>query len=104
MIKCLGGNPKTILSFAGVGDLLMTCMSQKSRNYSFGYVIGHDKSKEAIKDFLKNHTVEGYNTLKTIITYNAKHHINIELFHLINDIVDGKEKPEQLVTYLINKK
>ena len=103
MIKYLGGNPKTILSFAGVGDLLMTCMSKKSRNYSFGYVIGSTKDKKQIDDYLKNNTVEGYNTLKAIINLNARHHIHIDLFYLINDIVDGKKKPEDLVSYLINK-
>ena len=103
MIKYLGGNPKTILSYAGVGDLLMTCMSKKSRNYSFGYVIGHDKDKKAIDEYLKNNTVEGYNTLKAIINLNARHHIHIDLFYLINDIVDGNKNPDELVSYLINK-
>ncbi len=103
MIKYLGGNPKTILSFAGVGDLLMTCMSKKSRNYSFGYVIGSAKDKKQIDEYLANTTVEGYNTLKAIINLNARHHIHIDLFYLINDIVDGTKKPEDLVDYLINK-
>ena len=103
MIKYLGGNPKTILSYAGVGDLLMTCMSKKSRNYSFGYVIGHDKTKKKVQEYLDNNTVEGYNTLKAIINLNERHNIHIELINLINDIVDGNKKPEELVTYLINK-
>ncbi len=33
LINNLGGNKKTILSFAGVGDLLLTATSEKSRNY-----------------------------------------------------------------------
>ena len=37
IIKSLGGKRKTILSFAGVGDIVLTCYSPKSRNYSFGY-------------------------------------------------------------------
>ena len=39
IIYYLGGNPKTIMSFAGVGDLMLTCTSTKSRNFSFGYTI-----------------------------------------------------------------
>lgn len=104
LIRFLKGKPKTILSFAGVGDLLMTCMSTKSRNYSFGYVIGSAKNKKEIDDFLATHTVEGYYTLKTIMVLLEKHHINIELITLINDIVDNKKDPHTLVEFLINKK
>ena len=100
----MGGKPKTILSFAGVGDLLMTCMSTKSRNYSFGYVIGNTKDKDKINDFLNNHTVEGYYTLKTVMLLLKKKNINIKLISLINDIVDYKESPEKLSEFLINKK
>ena len=104
LIYFMGGKPKTILSFAGVGDLLMTCMSTKSRNYSFGYVIGNTKDKDKINDFLNNHTVEGYYTLKTVMILLKKKNINIELISLINDIVDYKESPEKLSEFLINKK
>ena len=37
LIYSMGGNKKTILTYAGIGDLLLTCNSVKSRNYSFGY-------------------------------------------------------------------
>lgn len=102
-IHALGGKRKTILSFAGIGDLMLTCSSEKSRNYSFGYVIGRFKDKRKTDEYLKNNTVEGYNTLKAIINLNEKNNIHIDLFYLINDIIDGKKNPEELVTYLINK-
>ena len=41
IIKIFGGKPKTILSFAGVGDLMLTCTSTKSRNFSFGIGRAH---------------------------------------------------------------
>jgi len=58
LIYGLGGNKKTILSFAGVGDLLLTATSTKSRNYSFGLLVGK-KDVSEVKKYLETTTVEG---------------------------------------------
>lgn len=104
LIFFLGGRPRTILSFAGVGDLLMTSMSKKSRNYSFGYVIGSTNSQKEIKKYLEEHTVEGYNTLKIIIKLLNKKHINIPLIFLIDDIIEGRKDAHDLANFLIEKR
>lgn len=104
LISLLGGRKGTILSFAGVGDLLMTSMSKKSRNYSFGYVIGTAKNKKEISDFLEHNTVEGYNTLKIVVKLLNKKKINIPLIYVINDIVMGKKDSHYLADFLISKK
>ena len=67
LIKGLGGSKKTILSFAGVGDLLLTSTSVKSRNYSYGILLGKSQFSEASK-YLEDNTVEGYYTLNSIYT------------------------------------
>ena len=104
IIKYLGGNPKTILSFAGIGDLMLTCSSKKSRNFSFGYVIGSTKSQEKIEEYLTNNTVEGYYTLETVHNLLKRKKINIELIDVIYNIVYKFDNPETLATFLITKK
>lgn len=104
LIRLLKGKGRTVLSFAGVGDLLMTSMSKKSRNYSFGYVIGSSKDSKEIQKYLETTTVEGYHTLKTIINLLNEKNIDIPLIYLINDIVDGKKDPHSLADFLISKK
>ncbi len=104
IIYYFGGNPKTILSFAGVGDLILTCSSPKSRNYSFGYVIGHEKNEVAIKKYLLNNTVEGYYTLATIYKMLKDKHIKIDLIEVIYDIVYNYKEPDALAKFLIKKK
>jgi len=71
LIYGLGGNKKTILSYAGVGDLLLTATSEKSRNYSYGILIGK-KDYDAANQYLETTTVEGYYTLKSITNYFVK--------------------------------
>ena len=69
LINSLGGNKKTILSYAGIGDLLLTCTSTKSRNFNFGKLIGSKAPKEEIKKYMETTTIEGLYTLQSIYNY-----------------------------------
>jgi len=103
LINALGGKKKSILSFAGFGDILMTCTSANSRNFSFGYLIGKGASKEEIDNYLKNTTVEGMYTLKSINKLVRKKKVEIPIIHLINDIINGKKEKEEMLKFLIEK-
>lgn len=103
LIKELGGNDRTILSFAGFGDILLTCTSEKSRNYSFGQLIGKNISKTEINNYLKTTTVEGVYTLKSIYELIKKKNIEMPLINLIYEIIFENKKPELLLEFLIEK-
>ena len=103
IIYKLGGKRKTILSFAGLGDLLLTCTSTKSRNYSFGYIIGKTHDKNKIKEFIKYNTVEGYFTTLSIYKLLQQKHINIPLITLIYNIIYQYKNPQLLIDFLITK-
>ena len=104
LIGALGGKPSTILSYAGVGDLLLTCTSIKSRNYSFGKLIGQGISKEEKERHLREHTVEGYYTLKSIYKLVKRKRIKIPIIDLIYNIVINDKSPASLSEFLISKK
>jgi len=104
LITAIGGSPKSILSFAGVGDLLLTCTSTKSRNFSFGRIIGAGATKEEKEEHLKHNTVEGYYTLKTIYKLIKTNKIKIPIIDMIYKIVMKDENPEILIKFLIEKK
>lgn len=102
LIYGLGGKKKTILSYAGVGDLLLTATSSKSRNYTYGILIGK-KNYTMAEDYLKNNTVEGYYTLKSIYTLIKRKKINMPIINLIYEIIINKKEPEKLSEFLIKK-
>lgn len=104
LIKALGGNPKTILSYAGVGDLILTSTSPKSRNYQFGKLVGMNASKEEQEKYLKENTVEGYYTLHSVYKLIKKKKIKIPIIDVIYKIIVKNSSPEELVKLLINKK
>ena len=61
----LGADPMTFLGLAGVGDLILTCGSDLSRNYRMGYAMGSGQSlTAAIKGV--GQVVEGVNTLRLV--------------------------------------
>ena len=103
LITKLGGNDKTILSFAGIGDIIMTCTSTTSRNYSFGVLLGKGASKNEIDEYLKNTTVEGMYTLQSIYKLIHKKRIKMPIINLIKDITEGKKEKEDLLKFLITK-
>jgi len=61
----LGANPMTFLGLAGVGDLIVTCSSPKSRNFQVGYALGEGLSLEDAVTRL-GEVAEGVNTLKVL--------------------------------------
>lgn len=103
LIDALGGKKKSILSFAGFGDILMTCTSKNSRNFSFGYLIGSGASKEEIDKYLANTTVEGMYTLKSIHKLVRRKKVKMPIINLIHDIIEGKKDKEEMLRFLIQK-
>lgn len=61
--KMMGGEPKAFFGLAGVGDLIATCSSEKSRNFSVGYRLAKG---EKIMDILNSmdEVAEGVNTVR----------------------------------------
>lgn len=96
-------NKRTVLSYAGVGDLLLTCTSTKSRNFSFGKLVGEKPGREAIDEYLKNKTVEGYYTLESIYQLLKDKEVTIPIIDLIYEIAVCGKDPELLLTFLVVK-
>lgn len=103
VLKALGGEKSTVLSYAGFGDLLMTCTSKKSRNYNYGILVGKKVPTNELEEYLKNNTVEGYYTLISIYETLNNKNITIPIIDLIYDIVMLKGSPEELLTFLVEK-
>lgn len=104
ILESFGAMRRTVTSFSGIGDLFLTCTSTKSRNFSFGKLIGEKRSKEELDEYLKNTTVEGFYTLESIYKLLQNKKVSIPIIDLIYDIaVEGKD-PEELLTFLVEKR
>ncbi len=104
LIAALGGDKNTILSFAGFGDLVLTATCEKSRNFSYGKLIGLKKELEEINNYTSNTTIEGLYTLDSIYTLLKNRKVDIPIIDLIYDIIYKNEDPEELASFLIKKR
>lgn len=86
-----GGKHKTYIGLTGVGDLIVTCTSQHSRNFQAGYKIGKDNS---VDDFLATctKTVEGVRTAKIVHRIATENGIDMPICEEVYQILyHGKE-------------
>ena len=104
IITNLGGSEKTILSYAGFGDLLLTATSKKSRNFSYGRLLGSKAPKSEVEAYVSTTTIEGLYTIQSIYKLLKNKRVRIPIINLIYDIIEGKKKVDSLPEFLINKK
>ncbi|WKN32757.1 NAD(P)-dependent glycerol-3-phosphate dehydrogenase [Porifericola rhodea] len=63
--KALGGNIEAFIGLAGVGDLVATCFSKHSRNYTVGYRLAQGETLTEIMETMEE-LAEGVNTTKIV--------------------------------------
>lgn len=101
-LTVLGGKEATIFSYAGIGDLILTCMSDKSRNYTFGKMLGKGKNKQEALESMKVKTIEGLYTLDAIHDILNKKIVSINSINLLYDVIYNNKKIDNLLKEIIN--
>jgi len=96
----LGANPMTFLGLAGVGDLIATCSSEKSRNYRVGFFLGQGLSLQEAIDRL-GETAEGVNTLVALKAKAAELKIYMPLVTGLHAILFEGRTLEQVIEALM---
>lgn len=100
LIRSLGGDSETIMSYAGIDDIMMTCTSSKSRNYTYGAMIGKGDAIEEICEYRNNTTVEGFGTSLAIYELCLKKGINLPISFAIYKILYENASLELLLNCL----
>lgn len=89
LAAALGGKQTDLLGLAGVGDLLLTCTSSKSRNYKFGQDLVNDYDNAlATEDVVKEGGVkEGYFTAKAVKDLSEKLDVEMPICKSVYEIL-----------------
>ncbi|MBT1699362.1 NAD(P)-dependent glycerol-3-phosphate dehydrogenase [Fulvivirgaceae bacterium PWU4] len=103
--RALGGNTKAFLGVAGVGDLVTTCNSSLSRNFSVGYRLAQG---ETLDQILKStdEIAEGINTVliakKCAEYYKVRAPITTTLYKVLFEDLTMKQALQYLMRYPLN--
>jgi glycerol-3-phosphate dehydrogenase (NAD(P)+) len=95
-----GANPVTFLGLAGVGDLIVTCSSPKSRNYQVGYALGQGLTLDEAVTRL-GEVAEGVNTLKVLKARAAQLKVYMPLVAGLHAILFEGRTLEQVIELLM---
>ncbi|VEU70141.1 NAD(P)H-dependent glycerol-3-phosphate dehydrogenase [Mycoplasmopsis glycophila] len=93
-------NSEVAMSFAGIGDVFLTCSSTKSRNYRFGQQIAEIGLEKTLEE--NSRTVEGIETAKTLAKILKKHDIDVPFLKNILSIISGQKNPLKILDFIKN--
>lgn len=95
IIKKCNGLESTIFEYGGIGDLLLTCNSETSRNFTLGNMIGKKLEKKEIDLYKKDNTIEGLTSLENIMPFLTKYKLHDTYLEKIFKIVMLEKDPNE---------
>jgi glycerol-3-phosphate dehydrogenase (NAD(P)+) len=98
----LGSNPETFMGMAGLGDLVLTCTDNQSRNRRFGLALGQGKSVDvAIEEI--GQVVEGYRNTEEVHILSNKVGVEMPICEQIYAVLYHDKNPKEAALALLGR-
>ncbi len=88
----LGGRQDTFMGLAGLGDLILTCTDNQSRNRRFGLALGQGKTPEQARAEI-NQEIEGFSAALATWRLARKHHIEMPITEQTYKVLYERQSP-----------
>jgi glycerol-3-phosphate dehydrogenase (NAD(P)+) len=98
----LGGKVLTFGGLAGVGDLVATCASPKSRNRTVGFALGEGHSLEEIVGGM-HMVAEGVKSAGPLVGLARAHGVEMPIAEQVESIVEGRCSPKEALMNLMGR-
>ncbi|MBI5592118.1 MAG: NAD(P)-dependent glycerol-3-phosphate dehydrogenase [Deltaproteobacteria bacterium] len=98
----LGANPHTFAGLAGIGDLVLTCTGDLSRNHTVGKKIGEGKSLADILSETRT-VAEGVKTAESVYNLSSKLGVDMPISHAVYHILYEGLSPKEAVYQLMTR-
>lgn len=99
---CLGAKQDTFIGLAGVGDLILTCTDNQSRNRRFGLLLGDGMSIVKAEETV-GQVVEGKHNAAQICAIAKNNSIEMPICEQVNALLQSIITPQQAVYNLMNR-
>lgn len=100
--KIMGGQTETFMGMTGIGDLILTCTDNQSRNRRFGLLLAEGLQTAAAEKQI-GQAVEGVGTTKTAFALAQTHQVDMPILAQVYQLVENTLTPQQAVTNLLSR-
>lgn len=96
----LGGQLETFIGLSGIGDLILTCSDDLSRNRRFGLAVGKGASVDSAEKEI-GQVVEGKQNATIILKLAQEKNITMPVCTMVSQILHGKRQPKEAMQELL---
>jgi glycerol-3-phosphate dehydrogenase (NAD(P)+) len=100
--EALGGRRETFMGLAGLGDLVLTCTDDQSRNRRMGLLLAKGRSVEQAQIEIRQ-VVEGVRVAPEVLRLARKHHVDMPISEQVVRVLAGEIKPVEAVRALATR-
>ncbi len=102
LAKACGGRPKTLAGLAGLGDLVLTCTGELSRNRQVGIELARGRGLEEIVSSMRM-VAEGVKTAPATVALAAKFGIEMPIAEQVNRLLRGEVSTREAIRELMER-
>jgi len=96
--EAFGAKPHTLMGLSGLGDLVLTCSSEQSRNFAFGVALGSGKSPAEASG---GKLVEGATTASALMSLAREKRLEMPICATVEALIAGRIFPRVAVDVLL---
>ncbi len=100
--KKMGAKKETLFGISGLGDMVLTCTSHKSRNFTFGFRIGQGEKPQDVLDSMTQ-IAEGVFSTEGALTLAKRYSVELPITSAIHQILWDNKSPEKTVIELMTR-
>ncbi len=100
--SALGAKKETLMGMCGVGDLILTCSSMQSRNFSLGVALGQGKTLEDILAS-RNSVTEGVHTAKALIVMAKNNAVDMPIAEAVHKCLSENADVNEMIGKMLDR-